>query len=244
MKKFLAIILSVLTLGALSFGGCDWLGEKQKNEEWKNKNILILGDSYSTFNGFIPNAYATWYPNLDVETVEKTWWAILAEETESTIVQNNSWSGSPICYTGYNSADCSKSSSFIYRYRRLKETGFFEENAVDVVFVFGGTNDSWANAPLGGMQYSNWTEQNLYGVLPAICYLTYELKTTLPNAEIVFIANTEIKSEIQQAMALAAEYYGTKCVQLKNISKQDGHPTAIGMRQISDQVMNYLKWLS
>lgn len=246
IKRFLAIILSVLSLGTLAFSGCDWLGknpadDEQSVKEWKNKNILIFGDSYSAFEGWIPSGFVRSYPSLDVNNVEQMWWWKLAEATGSKVVDNNSWSGSTIGYTGYNNEDCSQTSSFIRRYRKLKEKRFFEKNTVDAVFVLGGTNDSWANAPLGEMKYSDWTEQDLYSVLPAICYLTYELKTTLPNADIVFIANSEIKSEIQRAMATSAEYYGTKCVQLKNIDKKDAHPTAVGMQQISEQVLNRLK---
>ena len=38
------------------------------------KNILIFGDSYSTFKEYIPNGYAVYYPNLDIQKVEQTWW--------------------------------------------------------------------------------------------------------------------------------------------------------------------------
>ena len=80
----------------------------------KNEKIMIFGDSYSTFEGYIPEEYAVYYPRHDVSDVSKTWWYMLANETASEIVLNNSWSGSTICNTGYN-GDCSKSSSFIFR---------------------------------------------------------------------------------------------------------------------------------
>ena len=60
------------------------------------------------------------------------------------------------------------------------------------MFVFGGTNDDWKNVELGEMQYSDCTEADLYKVRPAICYLTYLLKTGLPNTEIVLIINYDI----------------------------------------------------
>ncbi|MGN1154773.1 MAG: SGNH/GDSL hydrolase family protein, partial [Agathobacter sp.] len=42
--------------------------------------MAILGDSYSTYDGYVPDDYATWYndhgneaPN-DMTSVEQTWW--------------------------------------------------------------------------------------------------------------------------------------------------------------------------
>ena len=114
-------------------------------------NVLIFGDSYSTFENFIPDGYAAYYtkaghPGTDVRRVEETWWHQVITKADMNLILNNSWSGSTICYTGYNNTDCSQSSSFIYRLRKLIEQGFFEKNKVDTVFVFGGTNDSWADA--------------------------------------------------------------------------------------------------
>ncbi len=94
------------------------------------KNILIFGDSYSTFEGYVPKGYAVYYsenerPETDVTKVEQTWWHQVVNEGNYNLVLNNSWSGSTIGYTGYNNSDCSKSSSFIYRFKKLAAEGFF-----------------------------------------------------------------------------------------------------------------------
>ena len=201
------------------------------------KNILIIGDSYSTFEGYIPNGFEAYYPKLDVDEAGKTWWQTFAQKTGCNIIQNNSWSGSTIGYTGYNNSDCSQSSSFIYRYKKLKKEGFFESNKIDTILIFGGTNDSWSNAPLAEMQFSQWEERDLFNVLPAICYFANILKSDLPNAEIVFIINTEIKKEIQDAIEKAAGWYGLKSIRLANIDKELGHPTVKGMNDISNQLI-------
>ena len=107
-------------------------------------------------------------------------------------------------------------------------------------FVFGGTNDSWSNAPLGEMKFADWEEKDLFFVLPAICYFAYRLKTDLPKAEIVFIINTEIKEEIQNCMEELAIRYGIKAVRLQDISKDEGHPNKEGMEQICQQVLAVL----
>lgn len=215
-------------------------------------NVLIFGDSYSTFKGYIPDGYLFYYnpeglpspsgtPTTDVKDVTETWWWQLINKLGVKLIRNDSWSGSTIGYTGYGGVDCSKSSSFIHRYRTLKESGFFNKNNIDTVLVFGGTNDSWSDAPLGNMQYSKWRERDLFNVLPAICYFMKTLKHDLPNAKIVFIVNCEIKNEIIDAIITAGEFFGVDTVKLHNIDKNYSHPTVKGMQQICNQILGTIK---
>ena len=152
------------------------------------------------------------------------------------MVHNNSWSGSPLGFTGYNGTKCVTFGSFIARYRQLKAAGFFEQNKIDTVFVFGGTNDSWADAPLGEVQLAEWVDDDLFNVLPAICYFAYVLKTDLPEAEIVLIINTDIKPEIQDCFEEAAKAFGIKSVRLHDVDKVNNHPSDSGMVAICEQV--------
>lgn len=206
------------------------------------KNILIFGDSYSTFKGHIPDGFAVYYSEdgsgeTDVRSVDETWWYPLLKETDSRLIQNNSWSGSTICYTGYQ-GDCSETSSFICRLKKLQNAGFFEDNEINSVFVFGGTNDSWANAPIGELKYFDWDKNDLFSVLPAFCYFINELKHILPNAKIIPVINTELKKEIEEGFKSACVHYGLKPVILHNIDKRGGHPTIKGMEEIKNQIIN------
>ena len=212
-------------------------------------NLLIIGDSYSTYEGYIPEGYSVYYskegrgdPEFMVTKmeVEETWWMRLINSTDAHLVQNNSWSGSTICYTGY-SGDCSHTSSFIYRYRQLCEQGFFEKNGIDTLLVFGGTNDSWADSPLGSLQYGDFEESDLFSVLPAFSYFMKTLKEDLPDTRIVFIANCDIKSEIVEAMKTLGEHYGIDVVELSGITKEHGHPNVQGMKEIFEQVKAVLE---
>ena len=208
-------------------------------------NVLIFGDSYSTFENFIPDGYAAYYtkaghPGTDVRRVEETWWHQVITKADMNLILNNSWSGSTICYTGYNNTDCSQSSSFIYRLRKLIEQGFFEKNKVDTVFVFGGTNDSWADASIGTLKYGNWNEKDLYSVLPAISYFLKTLKDKLPEARIYCLINTELKSEIFEGMREACRIYGITEITFDAIDKECGHPTIKGMQDIKNTVLNII----
>ncbi len=205
------------------------------------KNIMIFGDSYSTFRGYVPEVYDVYYScegekETDVRRVEETWWHALCAEMGLNLVLNDSWAGSTLGNTGYDNKDCSKTSSFIYRLEKMEAEGFFEKNDIDTVFVFGCTNDSWANAPLGEIKLSDYQEEDLFSVCPAIGYFVGRLKKILPDANIVFIINTGLKPEIKEAVKAVSDYNGTVYVELSRIDKLCGHPTIKGMESIKEQV--------
>ena len=107
---------------------------------------------------------------------------------------------------------------------------------VDLVCIFGGTNDSWIGNEAGKLQFENWTDETLLQVLPAACYMLDYITTHNPNAAILFILNSELREEITEGLASACAHYGVKVLRLKDISKQNGHPDILGMQQIARQV--------
>lgn len=205
--------------------------------------IIIFGDSYSTFRGYIPENYDFYYSKdtvvdkPDVNRVEDTWWMRYINQTSSELLFNDSWSGSTICYTGYHNTDCSETNSFIYRFNKLRESGVFNKNDIDRVFVFGATNDNWADVELGEMKFSDWEKQDLYKVLPAICYFGYLLNIYLPSAEKTVLINTELKPEIVDCFKAICKRYNFQCIILHDIDKFNGHPTKLGMAQICEQIL-------
>lgn len=205
---------------------------------------FILGDSYSTFSEYIPSNCGTWYTEgghefTDVKNVEQTWWWQLFQDSEAELLMNNSSSGTTICNTGYDGRDCS-SESFIARMKQLIENGYFQNNCIDTFFVFGGTNDSWAEAPIGELKYKDWTSKDLYFVLPAFCYLLNIIQTHCANAVIYVVINTELKNCISEGFQQACRFFKIPCILLKDISKQNGHPDCLGMRQIKEQIIEGL----
>ena len=217
-------------------------------------NIFILGDSYSTFKGYIPEGHQPYYaptgpdyiinhPELklnenDVCDVKDTWWYSLAKENGNLLL-NSSWSGSTICNTGYGGEDYSNK-SFIKRIENLIEEGFFKKNKVDTVFLFGGTNDSCADAPLGERKHSDWTKEDMYHVFPAFSFLIDLLIKTIPDANIYCILNTELKPEIVDFYKLVCEKNNVGIIELRDIEKIWGHPTVKGMKQIKEQILDYI----
>ena len=188
--------------------------------------VSILGDSYSTFQGWIPEENEIWYgPGYgnDVQNVENTWWWQLINDNGLELLLNNSWSGATICNTGYNGEDYTPR-SFLTRSGSLGEDP-------DLIFVFGGTNDSWANSPLGE---SNGTD--MFTVRPAAKAMVKNLKANYPNALTMVIINTELSKDVEDAIIEACTLESVPYIKLKNIDKQLGHPSISGMNQISKQV--------
>jgi len=202
----------------------------------KYSKVSILGDSYSTFKNYLtPNTNSNWFPDWnninDVKQVEQTWWYQFIQEYGSVLEINNSYSGSTICNTGYNGANSSVS-SFITRMNNLGNP--------NLIFIMGGTNDSWANSPLSNYKYSDWTEDDLKSFRPAFAYMLDYLINKYPNEKIINLINSDLKFEITDAQTTICKHYNVECIQLKNIKKISNHPSIVGMINIKDQILNII----
>lgn len=233
--------------------GCQRDTEIPDTDSERNTNIkdvysfVVLGDSYSTFAGCNPSGYLVWYPNEENGVTEQsqTWWSLLSLRRGFTMLFNSSYSGSTICNTGYNGVDSSQS-SFVTRMKRdiVAEGGYAGTcgSIPDLVLIFGGTNDYWAGSPFGkAVPKEEWRNANLKECLPATCYMLGYLRENLPHARIVLMMNTDLGPEFYYEFSKAAEEYGVDYLELKDISKQSGHPDKSGMVSIANQLFAFLR---
>lgn len=217
-----------------------------KNQSYIGKTFSIIGDSYSAYSGWIPEGYNSYYGNDETDTHKSVtsptqmWWYILSNTLKMPLICNGSWSGTTICTTGYSGADYT-ASAFITRVKSL----FGENNTTavkpDIIFVFGGTNDDWANSPIGELKYSDWTTDDLKSVLPAFCYLLDYIKLYNPHATIINVVNEGMDAAIATGMATACEHYSAVNIELTGIDKLGGHPSATGQSTIANKIMTVLK---
>jgi hypothetical protein len=194
------------------------------------KKVSVLGDSYSTFQGYNPENYNPFYPdaNNDVKEVEQTWWSLYIKAKGYKLEQNNSWGGTTICNTGYFGRDAS-ASSFNARADMLGDP--------DIIFVFGGTNDAWSGAPVGEYKYSDWTKEDCKYFRPALACLLDSLQKLYPKAKLYSILNSELREDINESMRVVCQHYNVQLIELHDIDKQNGHPSISGMKSISDQLL-------
>ena len=233
-RKFLIILILLFT--SLNLFGC-----KQIKSQVSLGNIVILGDSYSTFSSHIPEGYASWYkPNIDytdVTKVEDTWWHKLVDRTtNSSLALNSSYSGSTICNTGYDGKDAS-SSSFITRFKNLVKENSVDLSSINTLIIYGGLNDYWANAPYGDIKYTDISEQDLFSFYPAVISLLQSAKTSLPNARVVFIIEEYLSDNLKQNLTDICTTLDVEYIKPQNISKKNSHPDKKGMEELTNQII-------
>ena len=95
---------------ALAIGVCMLAFSHSASAQKDSVRVTIFGDSYSTFEGYIPSTHEPWYApegskwhkkNNDVKQVEQTWWWQVINQMKWKLEINNSWSGSTVGYYGY-----------------------------------------------------------------------------------------------------------------------------------------------
>lgn len=230
MKKII-IFLCLLWTGALN----GWAQSA--------KSVSILGDSYSTFQGYLqPDSNAVWYwdspdaQNTDVHSVRETWWHQFIKKNGYRLCMNNSFSGSTICNSGYKRGNPDFADytdrSFVTRMTHL--------GCPDMIFIFGGTNDAWAGSPIGEYKYDGWTKEDLFSFRPALAKMLSFMIDRYLNVEIYFILNDGLQAEINESVKTICAHYQIPCVELNGIDKINGHPSVKGMNQICEQVEAFL----
>lgn len=113
---------------------------------FKGKYVSILGDSISTYKGYIPADYACFYPDAenDVKDVSQTWWMQVINYTGMRLNVNGSYSASAVCGDSRgedSSAGCST--------RRIVELIAPDGTVPDVILVYMGANDFFHSIEIG-----------------------------------------------------------------------------------------------
>lgn len=105
------------------------------------KRISTLGDSISTFRGYIPSSNGAHYPTTDgaLDAVSQTYWWKLAYEYMSNAVfeKNISFSGTTVCECNRSTEGNSSYQGPSYNVRILTQ-GLGDP---DIILLHGGTND-------------------------------------------------------------------------------------------------------
>jgi len=167
--------------------------------------------------------------------VEDTWWYQLAQRSGMRLVINDSYSGATVCTQVRDTQPLA--AAFTERAKR----SFSGETPLDYILVLGGTNDNWLERTVGKVQFENWTEEDLKRTLPALCYVLDYLVKHNPRATVVVPINTGFKPELHEGMLEAAAHYGAVAICLADIDKKSGHPSALGMQQIAQQIEEALQ---
>ena len=124
----------------------DGIIANERYNNLKSRKISFLGDSITTFKGWIPSQYRTWYDGTKggIDTVDKTWWKQLIDTLGLELVVNASASGSFISKTDPLDADATPACN-MKRINELSKNGIIP----DIIVVNIGTNDFTLGLPVG-----------------------------------------------------------------------------------------------
>jgi len=147
----------------------------------EGKNIAIVGDSISTYSGYIPSGYVPYYPSqgAGVTNVDQCYWKIVCDRLGLNF-NNCSWSGSNV--SGNSLATDGNPGCSTKRVTDLSRDGF----APDIIWIYMGIND-WRNlVPIG-----NWTQDSeipedgqIDNFSTAYALLLWKCMSMYPNAKI------------------------------------------------------------
>lgn len=107
--------------------------------------ISILGDSISTYEGYNPIGYNVFYNTERIKeygltNVNDTWWMKVINALNGELCINNSFSGSTV----YEFSECSISA------KERCQALHTQDDELDVILVYAGTNDCLAKIPING----------------------------------------------------------------------------------------------
>lgn len=236
MKRLIPILVMSL---AVLMSAC------VKPPQPKDIKFSILGDSYSTFEGYVhPETNDVWhYDSIGVTSAEQMWWFKVANKMGWALELNNSFCGSLVCnHSNFNAGSYYAPNSFLRRMNNLGNP--------DVIFILGGVNDVWVGAPFGDYVYSDWTEEQLCTIRPALACLFDGLKRLYPGAKLYFMTDLDfcpggiddqLRREYIESVHRIANHYHVDYIDLHDVQKTWWHPNVQGQENIANQMIELLK---
>ena len=173
------------------------------NIDIKGSSISILGDSLSTFEGYLPAGNVAYYPNgsNDVLSVDKTWWMKLISHTNARLEVNNSYSGA--CVSG--NAD----SSYLNRIGSIGSPKY--------LIIYGGTNDGWNNIIAGNLHFDRInSELNTGEFADSYDLLIRKAIYLHPNTNIILVIPHTASDDYANIIETISKHYNLfGCVDLR-----------------------------
>lgn len=159
-------------------------GMTTEREVSHSKRISVIGDSISTFRGFVPSGYSCHYPTSDGDLthVTQTYWYRLAYDkmTDAVIDKNISFSGTAVARTTATAYSSKTWFGKDYCFRYINKRGMGQP---DIILIHGGTNDYAHNvdelAPGVAMRSTTAPSDSILNSL----FETAEAAKTLSDAE-------------------------------------------------------------
>lgn len=113
------------------------------------KKVSLIGDSITTYSGYLPSGNATRYPRGVITNVNQTWWKQLIDQTGLVLGQNCAWDGS----TCIGRSTSTTSAYGACSAKIISQLGL--NGTPDIIICFIGINDWGAYYNKTGTQYGS-----------------------------------------------------------------------------------------
>ncbi len=242
--------------------------EKQDDAQEDRISVSVMGDSISTFSGYIPQEYYIFFPdNGAVADVNDTWWKQAVDGLNLELYVNGSSSGATCVgdSTGTTDPQCGCNE---FRTNGLYGPG---GEIPDIILLYMGTNDALKSIPLGDNDGTRKVEegmiatfsdaytlmldklQNKYKGAQIYCFTLLQAGTWGTDTPFVTYVNEQGLTSVDYNVCIKkiAENKGCKVIDLENCgvtvdnlhnTTSDGvHPTPEGMDYIAEAVIGALQ---
>ncbi|MBR0322418.1 MAG: hypothetical protein IIX08_08530 [Bacteroidales bacterium] len=227
------------------------------SQSFRGKVVSILGDSISTFEGWIPVedghnlTHRKRYPQSDLLTdVRLTWWHKLINNLGAKLGVNDSWAGSRVHNNASSNSGDLGPDACMASITRITNLG--ANGTPDLIFFYGGTNDAGKNVQLGTFDSSinhkvDLTATTWATFADAYAAAIMRMQYFYPDAKIIALTPMWVKSyytvsrmnDFAEVIVSICDYFGVPVIDLRkcginsnniDYTLGDGiHPNAEGM---------------
>ncbi|MGI6710488.1 MAG: InlB B-repeat-containing protein [Bacilli bacterium] len=210
---------------------------EEGTNSYAGKTISLIGDSITTYNGYIPSGFAYFYPyaTADLADVNQTWWMQFINYFGMKLLVNNAWSGSAVAGDAQSAAQ---------KVSRTDYT-FIGEVKPDVIVIMMGANDAGSsyinlsqfeaayNVMLNNLKTSCPDSEIILCTLPSITLYSEEDQIAYNNVIKAYATNNDYKV-IDFADAFTRDEVGTYLV-------DSAHPNKSGMDKMAETAIDDFK---
>ena len=186
---------------------------------YKDAKICLIGDSISTYQGYVPEGFLYYYPHGAIDSVEKTYWWMVNNQLGSEI-QNLSYSGSTVTNISHS------------LYSRVRMV----DRDATLIIIALGRNDVPKEDNVGELDYTKpissynesvFTEAYLKGLRT--------LMLSNPNADFLLVTmcshdDTPMPNRAAAIQSIA-EHYGMMYFDARNSFSGEVHPDTLAEMQ-------------
>ena len=259
---------TVTTQGNTEDTSTDSQSTAAKKSPLDGKKVSILGDSISTYTGYIPSDYSIFYPeNGGITDVKDTWWMRVINGSNAVFCADASYSGSTTSGVSTEQNDGRPGVSD----RRIGDLTSPDGMKPDVILVYMGANDLLVNIPIGDNDGTRAVaEGDIENFTDAYTLMLDKVKKAYPDAHVYCITFHEIcrwdesgngytfksdtgfiSSQYNDKIVLIAKNKGLPLIDVFNgcginpdnaiDNTLDGtHPNAAGAKKIADYILSAL----